>query len=37
MRIAVDAMGGDYGPKVTVEGAILASRELKIEAILVGK
>ena len=24
MRIALDAMGGDYAPKNTVEGAVLA-------------
>ena len=28
MKIAVDAMGGDYAPKVAVEGALLASKEL---------
>jgi glycerol-3-phosphate acyltransferase PlsX len=27
MRIALDAMGGDYGPKNTVEGAVLALKE----------
>lgn len=36
MRVAVDAMGGDFGPKVTVEGAIRASQEHKIEVLLVG-
>lgn len=36
MRVAVDAMGGDFGPKVTVEGAVNASRELDIEILLVG-
>lgn len=36
MRIAVDAMGGDFGPQVTVEGAVRASLEYKIEVILVG-
>lgn len=36
MRIAVDAMGGDFGPQVTVEGAVKASLEYKIEVILVG-
>jgi len=36
MKVAVDAMGGDFGPKVTVEGAVKASREYKIEALLVG-
>lgn len=36
MRIAVDAMGGDVGPAVTVEGAVTATREYGIEVILVG-
>jgi glycerol-3-phosphate acyltransferase PlsX len=36
MKVAVDAMGGDFGPKVTVEGAIKASQELDIEILLVG-
>jgi glycerol-3-phosphate acyltransferase PlsX len=36
MKVAVDAMGGDFGPKVTVAGALKASREYKIEALLVG-
>jgi len=37
MKVAVDAMGGDFGPKVTVEGALKASREYKIETLLVGR
>ena len=36
MRIAVDAMGGDAGPAVTVEGAVAAARELGLEVVLVG-
>jgi phosphate acyltransferase len=36
MKIAVDAMGSDYGPRVTVEGAILAAREFNTHVILVG-
>ncbi len=36
MRVAVDAMGGDFGPKVTVEGAIRAAQEYKVEILLVG-
>lgn len=36
MRIAVDAMGGDLGPKVTVEGAAQAAQEFDIEVLLVG-
>jgi len=36
-RIAVDAMGGDLAPSSVVEGAILASRELNVEVVLVGQ
>lgn len=36
MKVAVDAMGGDFGPRVTVEGALKASREYQIETLLVG-
>lgn len=36
MKIAVDAMGGDFGPAPTVEGAVQAANELDIEVILVG-
>ncbi|MBN1823288.1 MAG: phosphate acyltransferase PlsX [Endomicrobiales bacterium] len=36
MRIALDAMGGDLAPQVTVEGAILAVKESRHEIILVG-
>ncbi|NQX71558.1 phosphate acyltransferase PlsX [Paenibacillus alba] len=37
MRIAIDIMGGDFAPKMNVEGAILAAKELKdVELILVG-
>ncbi len=36
MKIAVDAMGGDYGLKPAVEGAIAAVKELGIEVGLVG-
>jgi glycerol-3-phosphate acyltransferase PlsX len=36
MKIAVDAMGGDYGPAVVVEGAVAASREFGASLILVG-
>jgi glycerol-3-phosphate acyltransferase PlsX len=34
--IALDAMGGDHAPRVEVEGAILAARELDVRVILVG-
>ena len=36
IRVAVDAMGGDRGPEVTVEGAVAAARELGSTVILVG-
>ena len=36
MKIAVDAMGGDHGPAVVVEGAIAAVREFGVSVILVG-
>ncbi|MDP2690704.1 MAG: phosphate acyltransferase PlsX [Deltaproteobacteria bacterium] len=36
MKIAVDAMGGDYAPAAVVEGSIQAARELRIPIILVG-
>ena len=36
MKVAVDAMGGDFGPKVTVEGAVRAAQEYKVEVLLVG-
>ncbi|MFQ5520533.1 MAG: phosphate acyltransferase PlsX [Candidatus Methylomirabilia bacterium] len=37
MRIAVDAMGGDYGPPVVVAGAVAAAREYGLGTILVGE
>lgn len=36
MKIAVDAMGGDYAPEAVVEGACLASNDLDAHIILVG-
>jgi glycerol-3-phosphate acyltransferase PlsX len=36
MKIAVDAMGGDFGPAVVVEGAVSACRELALAPVLVG-
>lgn len=36
MKIAVDAMGGDYAPAAVVEGSVQASDELDIPIILVG-
>jgi phosphate acyltransferase len=37
MKIAVDAMGGDYAPVEIVKGAVKAAGEYKVEIILVGK
>ncbi len=37
MRIALDAMGGDNAPEVTVEGAIWAAREHGVQVLLVGQ
>jgi phosphate acyltransferase len=36
MKIAVDAMGGDHGPQVVVDGAVAAVRELGTPVVLVG-
>jgi glycerol-3-phosphate acyltransferase PlsX len=36
VRVAVDAMGGDHAPRVVVEGAVAAARELGVHPILVG-
>jgi glycerol-3-phosphate acyltransferase PlsX len=36
MRIAVDAMGGDIGPKATVPGAVSAAAEFGVDVLLVG-
>ena len=35
-RIALDAMGGDQGSMVTVEGAVAAARDLNLSVLLVG-
>jgi len=37
VRIAVDAMGGDYAPCEIVRGAVMAARDLGVEIILVGQ
>lgn len=37
MKIAVDAMGGDFGPGVTVEGAVRAAADFGVEVLLVGR
>jgi phosphate acyltransferase len=36
MRIAIDAMGGDLGPAVIVDGALVAARHLQVGLLLVG-
>ncbi len=36
MRVAVDAMGGDFAPRAVVEGAVAAARELNVQPVLVG-
>jgi len=36
VRVALDAMGGDRGPEVNVEGAVLAAREFSATVVLVG-
>ncbi|WP_024954857.1 phosphate acyltransferase PlsX [Sulfurospirillum arcachonense] len=37
IRIAIDAMGGDFGPEPIIEGTINALKEKDFNAILVGK
>ena len=36
MKIAVDAMGGDFGPKITVAGALRAAQDFDVDVLLVG-
>ena len=36
MKIAVDAMGGDFAPRAIVEGAVLASKKYGMRVVLVG-
>lgn len=36
LPVAVDAMGGDFGPGIVVEGAVRAWKELGIQSIIVG-
>jgi glycerol-3-phosphate acyltransferase PlsX len=36
MKIAVDAMGGDFAPQVIVEGAVLAAKKHGVRVVLVG-
>jgi len=37
VRIAIDAMGGDYAPRVVVDGAVDAVEQFGVEVVLVGK
>jgi glycerol-3-phosphate acyltransferase PlsX len=37
MAVAIDAMGGDRGPAVLVEGAVAAARDSGLEILLIGK
>ena len=36
-RIAIDAMGGDYAPRATIEGAVWAAHDYNVAIELVGK
>ena len=36
MRIALDAMGGDYGPEELTRGAMLAAKQTGLQVVLVG-
>ena len=36
IRIAIDAMGGDHGPRTVVQGALAAARDLPLGLLLVG-
>jgi len=36
VRVAVDAMGGDYAPEEVVKGAVLAAQKNDVEVLLVG-
>jgi glycerol-3-phosphate acyltransferase PlsX len=36
MKIAVDAMGGDFAPQLVVEGAVLAAKQYGVKVVLVG-
>jgi glycerol-3-phosphate acyltransferase PlsX len=37
MKIAVDAMGGDHGPRVIIDGALAAARHLDLGLVIVGQ
>ncbi len=36
VRIAIDAMGGDYAPQTIIDGALAAAREQRLGLVLVG-
>jgi glycerol-3-phosphate acyltransferase PlsX len=36
MKIAVDAMGGDFGPRIMVRGAVQAAEDFNLDVVLVG-
>jgi phosphate acyltransferase len=36
MKIAVDAMGGDYAPKAVIDGVVMAVKECKVQIVLIG-
>jgi len=36
VKVVLDAMGGDYAPQVTVEGALQAARDFGFEIVLAG-
>ncbi len=37
MKIALDAMGGDYAPEATIHGAVWAARDFDIQVALIGQ
>lgn len=37
ITIAIDAMGGDYAPSATVQGAVQACTEMETKIVLVGQ
>ena len=36
MKIVIDAMGGDYGPSVVIQGAVQAAKEYSVGIVFVG-
>ena len=37
VKVSLDAMGGDYAPRVVVKGALMALDDPNVEIFLVGK